>query len=311
MNKLWIGVLCAATLVGCGGSPPTSGDGGTDGGSTTDGGAAHPCGLADEPEPNETRDGAAPLQLGGSITGCLAADEDQDWFQFTAPSADLSGGYVTFHFGDVGNGTVSATLYTASDNGQVLSAYAANEGANLDLWLAVAPGQQYRVKIENKFLFKGAYKYTLTTTYTKIDDPFEPNDRKEEAKPLTLGTTVDAFVFSGHKIYSTPTDDDHADWYSMTLAGGQQVTIELANVPSNLTGRIAIIDSAGNELAYKYGSNAGANATLTRAAGQVTGGTYYVKVSKMFVFAGADPSGEGTSLPDHFTRKYHLTVTQP
>lgn len=283
------------------------------GGSTTDAGTMiGPCGVVNEVEPNETRDTAAAYTFGTSINGCLdvkANPADEDWYEMTAPS-DMTGGFVQVKLTNVGNGTIQGTVYAVADNGEIRNEYSSGDGANLSLFFSAKAGAKYRVAIENIFAADAPYKYTMQTTYTKVNDAYEPNDTRAEAKAMTLGTPVNGTLFAGYSNGSAPGDDDYADWFSVTLAANKAVQVKLENVPTSLNGHLVLYDNGGTEIAGLYSANEGASVTLDVTADKIpTAGTYYVLAKKIFVTG--DAAGKGDTLPTHFTSQYKLTVTQP
>src|SRR5450432_1147492 len=102
--------VAVVMLVGCGGGsakPPGGGTGGAGGGGTSTGGGSggtgvNTCGFSGEVEPNETRDMATPYTFGTAMAGCVASSADHDFYEFTAPVADLAGGYIQITLTDVG-----------------------------------------------------------------------------------------------------------------------------------------------------------------------------------------------------------------
>lgn len=308
-RRLLFGVAFAVLSgCNCGGMGPS--DGGTGGGMGTTG----PCGVVTEVEPNETRETAAAYAFGSTIEGCLnvkSEPADEDWYKFTAP-ADMTGGYVQVKLTQVGQGTIWGNLYAAADNGEIFNAYSANAGASLSLFFAAKAGQEYRLAVKNIFTTANPYRYTMQITYTKVTDTFEPNDTRDTAKPITLGTAVNGTLFAGYAGGSAPDDDDYADWYSVTLAANKAVQLKLENVPTSVNGFVQLVDSAGTNLGSKYSSNEGASVTLDVPMGDIpTAGTYYVLVKKIFQTGAGAAAGKGDTVPTHFTSPYKLTVTQP
>ena len=274
-------------------------------------GPANPCGLAGEPEPNDSRDAPTPLAAGSAVLGCVAGATEQDWYDFVAPP-DPAGGYLQLRLDQVGTGTVNVQLYTASDNALVLDTYAANDGASLSVYLAAAPGQRYLAKVFSAFSVSRPFSYRLTPTWTAVVDAQEPNDTRADARPLALGATAQGTLFAPFVKGATPEDASYNDWFKVNLAAGA-ATVRLSNVPTTLTGFVGVYDASATEVKSAYGSNEGAGVTLTLDAADVpTAGEYFVVVRKVFVLpAAGHPAGSGAVVPDHFTRAYALQMTQP
>src|SRR5207247_2508235 len=134
-------------------------------------------------------------------------------------------------------------------------------------------------------------QYTIKTMYKKIDDAYEPNDTREMAKPITIGTPITASLYAGFRSGSLK-PAELADWYSVTAAAGD-LTASVENVPTNITAHVRIFDSTGKEVEYKIGANTGANVSVTAMG--ITAGTYQIGVEDFAVapdgFARADTPG--------------------
>ena len=275
----------------------TTDSGGGDGGVTVGGTG---CGFG---EPNGTRETAKAITLGAAYTAlCISADDEMDFYEFTAP-VDAAGGFVRVNLDAVGDGQVNATLFAASDNGEIENEYATTRGASVDLFASVAPGQKYRIQVEDFAGFRSEYKYNLSVTYTKFNDTFEPNDRREDAKLITKGTPIEAFVATGHKAANID-DAEYDDWFAIDLTA-TTVSIKLENVPSTVNAEWEIYSPTSASLEYEYGTNKGASVIKDVAIPQA--GRHFVRVS----YFSPEPvaSGSGT-IPEHFTKPYKLTVSQ-
>lgn len=312
-------LLGAGLLPACGGGGGGHGGAGGLGGSGGGGagGAASlgPCGFRETTEPNESRDTATPILLNAPLTACIGTQadldgvpDDIDVYTFTAPPADLAGGYVILSFTAVGTaGSLDVSLFSAADNSLIHELYTATSGASLYGYVAVAPGVTYRVEVK-RFIGQTPLRYTMLAAYTPLADAYEPNDTKDTAKPIPLGTPITAFQSSGY-IGDPYEGEAFADWYTVPLADGM-VTIRMSNVPTDIRGDIYLFDSDGVKVGEAYSGDAGANVTLTPAT-PVVAGTYSIEVVP---YAGG-PVASDTTLPtalppDHFTRPYTLTVTQ-
>lgn len=289
-------ILAAGLLPACGG-----GHGGAP--------LAGPCGFLDVTEPNETRDTASPYGLSAPLTGCLDSSADVDMYSFTAPATDVAGGYVKLSFTDVGTaGSLEVNLYSAADNSRITNIYSTTDGGSLYGYLAVAPGVTYRIEVKAVAL-QAPFRYTLLAAYTALADAYEPNDIRDTAKPIPLGTAVTAFASTGY--VGTPYDGvAFSDWYSVSLAAGM-VTLKMSNVPTDIRGDIYLFGPDAQQVDEAYSIDEGANVTLT-PADAVPAGTYTVQVVP---YAGgpvaADKILPTALVPDHFTRPYTLLVTQP
>jgi hypothetical protein len=291
--------MLAVVLMGCPGAPSES-----DGGSSAGTG---PCGLASNPEPNDTRDTATPVALRSDVTYCLEKD-DVDFFAFSTPE-DVTGGTVQLEFTQVGTTLrLDVEVTAASDNGVVTSAYRTTEGASLTMWFSVQPGTAYKARVRN---FAGsvsaATKYNLNVLYTPVADTFEPNDTRDTAKPLTLGTTANAYFSGGFSVSDAP-NAAFDDWYSVSVAAGRPIRVLVANVATDWRPQVEIFAPDNSSFESKYVTTEGQSLDVKSADMVAAAGTYKIRV---YAFAGY-PKAEGDgALADHLTRPYAITVTQP
>jgi hypothetical protein len=73
-------------------------------------------------------------------------------------------------------------------------------------------------------------KYTMKITYMKVDDTFEPNDTRDTAKPITLGTPVTPSFTDGFISATSIDDEDVRDWYTWSAPSGN-LTAKVESVP--------------------------------------------------------------------------------
>jgi hypothetical protein len=317
ITRRWLSLCVAVALAGCGssdsGSDGGGGSGGADGGGGSGGGGAEagpagmPCGVP-EMEPNDTRDNARPYTVGTPVVACVGDMDDVDFYEVTAPTADLAGGYYKGSLTDVGEGTLEVKVYSASDNSEILSgAYTTDNGASLYFYWAAAPGQKYRVAVTKFAVWNKPYKYTLTAGYTKVNDTFEPNDTRDAAKPLTLGAPVMAYFFSGFKGKEIK-GEEYQDWFSVTLATGM-ASIKLENVPTDVRPQIKLLDPTGAMVGVADNYNVTPGGSIITKAMIEMAGPHRVVVDVFSVEPAA--AAKAMAVPDSFTHPYSLTVSQP
>jgi hypothetical protein len=313
--RRWVAVGLAV-LAGCssssngadGGGAGSGGSGGAgaDAAGGTGGGGTMACGIP-EMEPNDSRDKAVPYTVGAAAVGCLGTEDDLDFYEMTAP-ADPAGGYYQGSLTDVGDGTVSVKVYSATDNSEILgSAYTTTAGASVFFYWAAAPGEKYRLSVTGFGGWSKAFKYTLKASYTKVSDTFEPNDTRDASKPLTLGTPVMAFFFSGFRGKDIK-PEEYQDWYSVTLAAGM-ASLKLENVPMNVLPQIKLYDAAGGMVSLDQNYNTTAGGSILTKAMIPAAGMHRVVVDVFSV--PPEASGKAMMVPDSFTHPYTLTVSQP
>ena len=254
----------------------------TDGGAGGDS-AVSPVvtGGCDYAEPNDTRETASPIQLNTLYKSLCVSSPDHsdelDFFEVTAPAADLAGGVIEVQLSSVKNGGLGEIIVTSSlDNGVVFDGYTTDEGANVSGWFTATPGAKYKVRISR---FGGAgkrFEYDLFAKYTAIKDTFEPNNKKEDAKSIAVNTTIEG-TSAAHSANADLAVGDDADWYKVNLAAGA-ATIKMSNVASDHLCDVQLFDAAGDKVGEKYETTPGADCTL--AVADLAGGSYYVQLNK-------------------------------
>ena len=276
-------------------------DGGTtnDGGSNGDGGGNVCAGS------NHTRKTAYPIALGAPYSACLA-ENDKNFYSFTAP-ADVEGGYVVADVTNVSvSGYVHAHFYTTSDNGEIVNDQPANAGASLKLYVAVASGVKYAFLIDH-YAGGPAFTYDMKLTYTKNVDPAAAAKTKATAAQLVLGTASSGLFMAGYKAATIP-EADYNRYFKIDLTAGT-ATVKLENVASDVLSLFEVIDSSNTVVATVTAHNDGANPASTPAVSIPSTGTYYI-VPGLYAGGSLKAAGQGP-VPDSFTHKYTVTVTQP
>lgn len=254
---------------------------------------------------NHTRETASPIMLGTAYSACLA-ENDKNFYSFTAP-ADAEGGYVVADITNVSvAGFVSGHFFTTSDNGEILNAQPANAGAALKLYVAVASGVTYTF-LADHYAGGPAFTYDMKLTYTKNVDPSAGAKTKATAAQLVLGTASSGLFMAGYKAATIP-DADYERYFKIDLSAGP-ATVKLENVASDVLSQFQVIDSANTIVATVTASNAGANPPSTPPVTIPAIGTYYI-VPGLYAGGRLKAAGQG-AVPDSFTHKYTVTVTQP
>jgi hypothetical protein len=289
--RMWATTLAVAVgLV-----PLACGGGGDGGGGTT------ACGTDDAG--NHDLAHAAALGIGDTTTGCVAPNGRPDVYRFQLEDGGQSG-YLTFQLTGDALGSPKASLYGADGDAALATVAAGDGGTPMAFVVAISPGVAYRLAIADEAAGAGPYTYNLDATFTPVPDAFEPNDRPEEAAPIVVGTPVEAYLFAGASADLAAYDDN----YRVPLAAGQAVTVHLDDVPADIAPRIFLYDPSGAELGRVVNGHKGAPFTLTLPTVPANG-DYTARVT-LWTEEPATMSAAG-AVPDHFTRPYHLTVTQP
>jgi hypothetical protein len=292
-------------------SDASGSDAGADGavGPAPDGGQSVDAGdVVGEIEPNEDRDHATPYTPGSTVTGWVSSAEDIDFYEVVVPASDLAGGYYQASITDVGEGSVRAIVYTASDNKIIHQAPGSN-GASLFFYWAAAPEQKYRIEVTRAGNFVAPYDYTLKIQYTRINDTFEPNDTSvgDAPKLVTLGMPITAYFFTGFK-EMTINAADYEDWFLLDLAAGM-TTVKVDTVATDARLMFEMIDSGGNPVSAARKVASAAEATIDHSFMVTTAGKYRA-VIRGYANQSIDEADNAMMVPGNFTNPYTLTVSQ-
>lgn len=260
-------------------------------------------------EPNNTRETATTIELNTLYKSvCVSgAGDTADFYEITAPN-DAAGGLVELQLSNVStNGLPQVAVIASSDNGSVFSHYTTDEGSNLNLWFTVAAGAKYKLKVDRFAGDEPRYTYDLNLKYTKINDSFEPNDVKADAKDIVVGTPIQASASGNGPNGGDLPSKAYEDWYKVALGAGASV-VTMSNVPADYLCKVTVLDPAGNEVGQNYSTTEGANCKVTLEA-TAAAGTYYVNVQP-FALSPAR-ANYGTTVPDSQTKQYTLLVSAP
>jgi hypothetical protein len=231
--------------------------------------------------------------------------DELDFFEITAPATDIAGGIVEVQLSNVQNGGLAEIIVTASaDNTVIFDSYQMDPGASTAGWLSVSPGAKYRIQV-NRFAGAGdRFAYDLFAKYTPVTDTYEPNNKKEDAKPIALNTQIEASLAASSANGDLAVGDD-ADWFKVTLAAGT-ATIKMTNVASDYLCDVQLFDAAGEAVNEKYEMTPGADCVLNAA--ELAGGAYTINVHH---FAGLPRRGDAnTPVAAFMTQSYKLEVQQ-
>jgi len=281
----------------------TAGASGTAGGTPDAGGGTGGPIIVTEVEPNNDRDAAVPYTVGTQVMA-MSMSGDSDYFALTPPPEDLAGGYYQVRISNVGAGNVHLIVYSATDNGKIGFADGAGAGQDSFFYWAARPGQTYHVSA-NGGGTSAVFGYTFAVTYTKINDPYEPNDDRDTPKPIVLDQTITAYFFSGFASSQNSVDQD---WYTIDLAAGPATAL-LTNVASNVKLQLDLVNAA-NET-QKLGSSLSLGSSVTGSFTVPAQGGRYSIVVVPFSFNANEQQGPSMTVIDSFKRPYNLVVTQP
>jgi hypothetical protein len=288
---------CVAVVSFSCGPTMMSSDGGIDSGIPGD------CSAG---EPNDTRETSTVIDVAQTRVGCVGgADDKIDFYEFTAPALGAAGGLLEVVLSEVSaTSGPEITIYAVADNGEILNRYEADKGKSLNAWTSIASGAKYRIAI-NAFANSGRFNYKLGFKATAINDTFEPNNTRLTAKPIALGTAIQASV-GAVSPNATFTTSDVQDWFKVTLAAGA-ATILMSNVPADYAGELTVYDASGTQIKNEYNTTKGANVTLALPANNPAG---EVTISVESFASKVRYADDGVASPS-YTSQYSLKVSQP
>jgi hypothetical protein len=273
---------------------------------TGDGSSGDSC---DGPEanPNDDRDHATPYALGVATKACLQSQSDLDFYEFTLPSTPVQGGFVKIQITDVGTtANIEATVFAAHDNGEFLGTYNVTQGGSAFGYFAGKAGAKFRIKVGRYTTVSAPTPYTLTATFTGVNDVNEPNDDNAHATPLTIGTPASGYMFAGYEDSTPPAGQAWDDRFKITLPEGE-MTFTLT-VPSDIDGEIVLYNALGSALDSESDATEGSTVVLKHTLTSNEAGVCYVAVHPYVRFP---LDGTGSTTPVFWSTPYTLTVTGP
>jgi hypothetical protein len=179
-------------------------------------------------EPDNTITAAADLAFGTPVQITILPRADQDYFLLDAPHR----GRVSISATGVPGIEMGARLFdhdrTLVKDWTISPATGADLGFDVDLpgpgkyWLQVADAYDDGRSVQPS---------TLTATLAPAEDAMEPNDRARDAKPLALGSPIEASILPR---------GDH-DLYALDLAAAP-LTVKASNMPKGMDVALRLLD---------------------------------------------------------------------
>ena len=166
-------------------------------------------------EPNDDRDGAAPLPE-GSAEGLALCDNNEDWFLLVAEEGQEIVVEAAF---DTGRGDLDLTLYGAAQEPLARSA----DGASPErLTAAVATSGEHWLRVTwERSAGRLAYDLSLSLGVAEplcAADPYEPNQRADAAPTLPPGA-YDGLTLCG---------EEDPDFFGVEMEAGETLTARVA-----------------------------------------------------------------------------------
>ena len=226
------------------------------------------CGFRDG-EPNGSAGQATVVQPGATFDGCLETS-DVEFLMIPSPDDEI-GGYVQATVAPA-MGTVRVTIYDGAGQAELASFVADAPGAALIVLLGKRRPAR-RPASRSATMGGGApYTYELTSNYTPVADPYEPNDAMDSRR-ADAGRRPDVRVSvrGRHDAANDPAAYD--DYYRFTAQPGA-LSIRLDDVPADLAARLFLFRTDGSEVARVSTGMRGARAGDDPARGDRRGGIH-------------------------------------
>ncbi len=232
-------------------------------------------------EPNDTFGQAAGIIPGTSITSTVYPDGDQDYYAFTASLdqrilIDLTKLPANYEL----------ALYRPDQTLAASSSHSGNAAEAIDIladqsgtWYARVYGAAFNARLLVPSAEFDASPYILGVVVASVTpDADEPNDDVDQATGLVAGVPITATLY--------PTGD--TDYYTVTVAAGQQIVVDLYDLPEDFDLELYRPDRSLEQSSAQLGTTA---ERIVAIADQP--GVWFVRV------AGSTPSH----------REYSLQVT--
>jgi hypothetical protein len=209
---------------------------------------------------NDTRERALPLALDGeSRRQILGGEENTNWFSLTIPEA---GGVLLVKT----TGSLDMLMELHDAQGRKLAEDDdSGDGGNALISMAL-PAGQYFIKLYEYESNRGIYQLEAKLVSMGPPDQYEPDDSREEAKPISLGSPQ-------RRTFNHPGD---IDWAVMDLSLTSTYGISARPPRDNgLDTYIELYDEAGLLLGEDDDGGRNMDAYLEI---KLTAGRYYIKV---------------------------------
>jgi hypothetical protein len=206
-------------------------------------------------EPNNGMNNAFSISTDRTVEAFIAAEDDEDWYRLV-----LSGGYFTVV--TEGDNDTCLELYDAAGR-KLAEDDDSNYGTNAKISLLLEAGTYY--------IKAGAYEtgeYTLYCAETEPNqiDAYEPDDRKEDAKTISV---------EEEQIRTFTTEDD-VDWARFTVDVQDYYKISAWGVDNNgLDTYLSLYDSTGALIAENDDAGETYASLIIKS---LSPGLYYIRV---------------------------------
>jgi hypothetical protein len=217
-----------------------------------------------ESEPNDRREQANEIRLGGSVKGHFQKRSDYDWFKLVIgkPGKNI----IRIDLSGVPEVDVSLAIYDETGH-QLKRASASPKGDPEAITnFGIIEGTYYITTYGRDINDKDEYSLsTRLISPWKEGQEFEPNDSREQANEIQLGKSVEG-IFQENR---------DQDWYKLVIEkpGKNIIRIDLSGVP-DVDVRLDVADETGSQLKSSNFTKKGEPESIINLG--VTEGTYYI-----------------------------------
>jgi tetratricopeptide (TPR) repeat protein len=224
-----------------------------------------------ESEPNNDILNANLLGSDGTVDGEIAAGGDTDFFRLTTGHGPRDLYRVSLK----NNSTTLMPDVRAYDpaKNQLFDEYRTTPGADLERDFSPSADSNYYVQVSGFSGTSGAYSLSIKPLHRF--DRFEPNDDIASAKPIALGSTLDANIM----------DSGDNDYYVVKSGSAPSLTVTLKNTSTTLMPSVFAYDPQKNQLFQEYRPTSGAD--LERKFDVQPNTAYYIRVAPFSTTWGA------------------------
>ncbi|MET0547165.1 MAG: hypothetical protein ABWZ40_12715 [Caulobacterales bacterium] len=229
--------------------------------SAATGAPATPADAAVSATPGASLAAAAPLALGASVTADMLNTEAHHFYKME--NALKARDRVQLRFENLSS-TLKPDVKIYDANRSLISErYDGTAGASLDYTFTLEPSQTIYIEV---LPYNSSGQYRMSLTAQNAFDKFEPNADALSAAAVKTGDDIEGNIL----------DEKDEDWYRVSGASADKLTVTLENQSVTLKPDIKIYNSNKSELLEKYDGTPGAN--LSFEAPAEAGKDIYVQV---------------------------------
>ncbi len=232
-----------------------------------------------EQEPNDAFSDATPITFDAQWSGKIQVAGDEDYFEFEITEP----GIISYNLTSVPSGVDLISFIYHPDFTEIRRNISVNEAQGYSMLVSTCEVGEHYLYLSDEYFNTGnlgdefnAYdQYTFQVDFTPFsaNDPCECNNASNTACSIGICDTIQAVVAPWF-------DDDNIiedkDYYEIELLAGEEVNVQLANIPSNIRPCITIYNSILAPIDDLNG-NIGQPLTFDFTASE--NGTYYFEVT--------------------------------